>query len=239
MFSPLGGVIFVITNQPLATAYRKALPRNECDKYTKYPLNSRNGMLKAFPCVRASYLFFQKPRLNTAENCAKASARRCGPLTLSARCTLCFRSSRARGAWSMLQPKNRENVERFTRAIAKTCGVSLYRYSNVGNHLHLLVRARSRKAFQSFLREITGTIAALVTGAKKGNAVGKFWDYLAHTRIVTWGRDFRNLELYFIKNLFEAAGLLTRKAKAAGLRVIPLGGWSGPPRPAGWGRSPK
>ena len=136
-----------------------------------------------------------------------------------------LRSSRARGDWSMLRPKNRDNVERLTRAIAKSRGISLYRYSNVGNHLHLLVRARSRKAFQSFLRELTGTIAALITGAKKGNAIGKFWDRLAYTRIVTWGRDFRNLELYFIKNLFEAAGLLTRKAKAAGLRVIPLEGW--------------
>ena len=43
---------------------------------------------------------------------------------------------------------------------------------------------------------------------------------------MSFGRDFRNLELYFIKNLFEAEGLLTRRAKALGLRVISLAGWA-------------
>jgi hypothetical protein len=32
--------------------------------------------------------------------------------------------------------------------------------------------------------------------------------------------------MYFIKNLFEAAGLLTKKAKALGLQVIPIVGWA-------------
>jgi len=77
-----------------------------------------------------------------------------------------------------------------------------------------------------------------ITGARKGSPVAQstdsqeystkrgFWDRLAYTRIVSWGRDLGNLEQYFIKNLFEAAGLLTRKAKKAGLRVIPILGWA-------------
>jgi hypothetical protein len=65
-----------------------------------------------------------------------------------------------------------------------------------------------------------------MTGAHKG-VQGRFWDQTVYTRIMSWGREIRNLEQYFIKNLFEAAGLLTRKAKAAGLTVIPLQGWGG------------
>ena len=124
----------------------------------------------------------------------------------------------------MLHPKNQDHVDQHTRQIAARHGVKIYRYSNVGNHLHLLVKTPTRIAFQRFLRELAGVIATLVTGAIKGSP-GTFWDGLAYSRIVTWGRDLKNLEQYFIKNIFEAAGLFTRKAKEAGLRVIPLAGW--------------
>ncbi len=135
-----------------------------------------------------------------------------------------LRSSRARGALSMLHPKKRDPVDTRAHHIARRHGVRIYRFANVGNHLHLLVKTPTRIAFQRFLRELTGVIAALMTGATKGSP-GRFWDGLAYTRIVTWGRDLKNIEQYFIKNIFEAAGLLTRRARAAGLRVIPLAGW--------------
>lgn len=144
-----------------------------------------------------------------------------------------LRSSRARGPWSLLHPKNEPHVKRAVEESARKYGIRIYRFANVGNHMHLLVMTRSRSAFQGFLREISGGIAALVTGARKAHPIGspgeRFWDFLAYTRIVSWGRDIRNLELYFIKNLFEAAGLLTRRAKEAGLKVIPLARW-GPVR---------
>jgi REP element-mobilizing transposase RayT len=146
-----------------------------------------------------------------------------------------LRSTKARGPWSMLHPKHQKHVDETVRRVASRHGVRLYRYANVGNHLHLLVRARTRLAFQRFLKELPGTIAGIITGARKGQALPKnetgrgFWDRLAFTRIVAWGSDFKNLELYFVKNLFEAAGLLSRKAKAAGVRVISLEGWGEAP----------
>jgi REP element-mobilizing transposase RayT len=146
-----------------------------------------------------------------------------------------LRSSRARGPWSMLHSRNCARVDDATRRIARKHGVRLYRYANVGNHLHLLVKTPSRTVFKNFLRELAGGVSMIVTGSKKGHALAKagdqrgFWDYLPYTRIVSWGRDFENLKLYFVKNLFEAAGLLTPRAKALGLKVISLKGWSGPP----------
>jgi REP element-mobilizing transposase RayT len=147
-----------------------------------------------------------------------------------------LRSTQARGQWSLLHSKNRAHVDEAARRIARKHGIRLHHYANVGNHLHLLVKTPTRTAFKSFLRELTGVIAIIVTGAKKGNALQKrgegmrgFWDFLPYTRIVSWGRDLANLKLYFVKNLFEAAGLLTRKAKAAGARVIPVTGWMAAP----------
>jgi len=78
-----------------------------------------------------------------------------------------LRSSRARGEWSMLTPRNRKRIEDFAYKAAKKHGVRLYRFANVGNHLHLLVKTRTRTAFQRFLKDVAGTVAILVTGAKK------------------------------------------------------------------------
>jgi REP element-mobilizing transposase RayT len=124
-----------------------------------------------------------------------------------------LKSSQARGEWSLLHRRNRMHVDQAVQRIARRYDIRVYRYANVGNHAHLLVKTPSRKAFQRFLKELAGTIALIVTGAKKGAALAKnasdrgFWDQLAYTRIVGWGREFKVMERYFIKNLLQAAGV--------------------------------
>jgi putative transposase len=119
---------------------------------------------------------------------------------------LTLRSTRARGQWSMLAHGNRGRVYVLMTEIAERYGVKVYRFENVGNHLHLLISVQSRRQFQTFLRVLAGQIVFLITGAKKGNAVGKFWDKLAFSRIVNWGRDFTNVSHYFFKNAWESFG---------------------------------
>lgn len=137
-----------------------------------------------------------------------------------------LRSSQARGRWSMLDRKHSRHIHDFTHRLAERKGVRIYRFANVGNHVHLLVRARSRRSFQAFLRELSGGIALIVTGARKGASLRKnetgrgFWDYLAFTRIVKWGRDFDGMERYLIKNLFEAMGVPMRRLLAQGYRIV-------------------
>ena len=130
----------------------------------------------------------------------------------------------------MLCPKHCNTIELFTHALARRLGVKLYRYANVGNHLHLLVQVPSRAIWKRFLRELTGTIAIIVTGAKKGNALQKnetdrgFWDHLAFTRIVKFGRDFTGVALYLVKNLFESAGVPMKRLLAEGYRIRSIEG---------------
>ena len=50
----------------------------------------------------------------------------------------------------------------------------------------------------------------LVTGARKGQAVGKFWDELAFSRILGWGREFERVKSYLTKNILEGLGALDR-----------------------------
>ncbi|MGZ3655022.1 MAG: hypothetical protein ACXWR1_13135 [Bdellovibrionota bacterium] len=70
----------------------------------------------------------------------------------------------------------------------------------------MAAQARTRREFQSFLRVVPQAVAYLVTGTRKGKAIGKFWDGLVHTRVVHWGKDWFNLKSYMARNRFEAAG---------------------------------
>lgn len=83
----------------------------------------------------------------------------------------------------------------------------IHRYANSGNHLHLLVVGKHRDGLANFLRTIGALIPRLVTGAKKGRPIGRFWDHLAFSRIVEWGRDFLKTRLYVIQNESEGAGV--------------------------------
>ena len=139
-----------------------------------------------------------------------------------------LRSSKAHGELSMLHPKHCTHVHHVTQKLAQRWGISLYRYANVGNHIHLLIKVPSRAVWQRFLRELTGAIAIIVTGAKKGAALKQnntgrgFWDHLAFTRIVHFGRDFKNVGRYLIKNLFEAAGIPMKKLLEKGYLVCSI-----------------
>ncbi|MGK5083668.1 transposase [Bdellovibrionota bacterium FG-1] len=138
---------------------------------------------------------------------------------------LVLRSSMARGQYSMLRKANSEAIEALLQKLAKKWDVRVFRYANVGNHLHLLLRVRSRAVWKRFLRQFAGGIAMIVTGARKGhgrapNSTGRtFWDELAFTRIVNFGRDFDRVARYLVKNLFEAMGIPMKELLAEGYRI--------------------
>lgn len=127
----------------------------------------------------------------------------------------------------MLHPRHCNHIRALLDRLKKRWGISVYRYANVGNHLHLLIRARSRASWQGFIREFSGGIAMMVTGARKGSALSEsglrgFWDHLVFTRIVSLGRDFNGVARYVLTNLWEAAGVPVRKLLARGFRVLEI-----------------
>lgn len=112
-------------------------------------------------------------------------------------------------------------IEALIRGAGKRFGIRLYEFSNNGNHLHLLLRAQTREGFKSFVRSISGAIARRMTGAKKGKPLSSsFWDYLPFTRIVEWGRDFKNAQSYVIQNLLEALQLIPYQPRKHGSRSV-------------------
>jgi len=114
-------------------------------------------------------------------------------------------SHRARGPWSLR--RHERVVSEAMRSCAARAGVRVYDFANVGSHIHLLLRARKREAFQAFLRSFAGIVARRVTGSKKGRPLqgGPFWSGLAWSRLVAWGRDYWGVRHYIFRNHLEAA----------------------------------
>jgi hypothetical protein len=92
------------------------------------------------------------------------------------------------------------------RRLARRYDLRVYEFANSGTHLHLLLRAKRRPLFQAFLRAFGGVAARIATGARRGHPTGGFWDDLAFTRIVHWGRDFASVRGYVIQNELEGSG---------------------------------
>ena len=109
----------------------------------------------------------------------------------------------------MLLPRNARLVFRLLSRYSKKFEVKIYRFAFVGNHLHLLLKAKTKIGFQNFLRVAAGQAAQGITGAKPGSPLLKrFWDLLAYSRVVPWGRAFETAKRYVHKNILEGAAIL-------------------------------
>ena len=113
-------------------------------------------------------------------------------------------SERAKGSWSMLHRKHKSAVTSMIYVYAERFKVRVYRAANVGNHIHLLVKADEKKQLSDFLRVLAGRVAITVSGARKGiKRIGKFWDSLCWSRLVNWGKDFYHVQSYVLANELE------------------------------------
>lgn len=112
-----------------------------------------------------------------------------------------MRSSRARGRFNFRN--HQVAITKIVERASQRSRIKLHRFANVGNHLHFLVSFKRREQCQRFMREVAGVTARVVTGARKGKPFGKFWDELAHSRVVTGLRDLKNVLNYVFFNSME------------------------------------
>jgi REP element-mobilizing transposase RayT len=113
------------------------------------------------------------------------------PFSPGAPIHLVLSSERAKATWSLLHRKNRAKVNAMIYVYAKRFQVKVYRAENIGNQLHLLIKAQEKKQLADYLRVLAGRVAVVVTGAQKlVKKIGRFWDYLYWSRLVNWGQDF-------------------------------------------------
>lgn len=166
----------------------------------------KTAQLSLFPGTASSRCF--------GGSLLKGNAKTKRPLSTKSAVHLVLKSAYATGSRSMLQRQNSQRIDRILRHQAKTAGVRIYHLVNAGNHLHLVVRIQSARLFARFLRSITGLIARHVMRRERGaarvsetptRAGAGFWVARPFTRLVTWGRDYRNVSAYMDKNRQQVA----------------------------------
>src|SRR4051812_40375194 len=119
-----------------------------------------------------------------------------------------LRSSRAKGSWSLRRAETAQRIRVAMSGLAEQYDIRIYEFANSATHLHLLLRAKQRASFQAFLRAFAGIAARCATGARKGHPIGRFWDELAYSRLLHWGREFAAVRAYVVQNEEEALGLV-------------------------------
>ena len=144
----------------------------------------------------------------------KSNAKTARPISTKEAMHIVLRSSMAHGKYSMLNQNRAKKIRQCIDTQAKRFHVKIYEFANVGNHLHMLVRATQRGLFKGFLRAISGLIARITLNVQRGQAKKiKFWDQRPFTRIVSWKRDFDSVKKYVIQNFNEAMGFVSYKPR--------------------------
>ncbi len=148
--------------------------------------------------------FWKKHSLSHGGTLRAGKRKLARPLAAKRPIHVVLKSSRAKGDWDMR--RQGDAVENAVESTAKRFRIRVHRFVNVGNHLHLAIQGASRREIQNFLRVLPQAIAYLITGTRKGNPIGKFWDSPVFTRVLEWGKAWEILKHYFERNRFEAAG---------------------------------
>jgi hypothetical protein len=149
---------------------------------------------------------FAKPSLEHGGETRVGKRKIARPFTPKKAMHLTFRSSKATGDWSFLHRRNKLAVHLYFVELLEKWQGTHYNYANVGNHLHAVVRFKSRRQFRAFLREFTQKVMFQVTKARKGAPQGRFFDQIVYSRVVEWGKAFKTLKDYLWKNKLEALG---------------------------------
>lgn len=109
-----------------------------------------------------------------------------------------LKSSKAKNHLSFY--KHKKLVSFLLKEKSQKFFIEIIDWVNMGNHLHLKVKFKDPKRMGQFLKAFTAMLARKITGAKKGNKFGKFWDGLAYTRVLLSKYEELGLKGYFEAN---------------------------------------
>lgn len=168
------------------------------------------------------------------------------PLNLKQSHHITMKSHHAIGARSLFRHK--KMILKIIRKFSARFRVKVYDYAIQGNHIHMLVKAKTREELQNFFRVVAGHTAQKIlqehplkqdaggapgqsdvrssggAPSRRGRGKGcaknqrKFWSYLLYSRIVSWGRDFKNVIAYIEKNTLELLQLIAYQPRNGALK---------------------
>ena len=109
-------------------------------------------------------------------------------------------------------PTTYKVVNDVVRDTAKKYGVRIYKYSNNGNHLHVLLKLSRIPRWAPFIRDLTSQIVQKLRELGVSFKVEKLWMGRPFTRIVRgWKKAFQMVKEYIYLNQLEAEGHISRQ----------------------------
>ncbi|MDZ4662202.1 MAG: transposase [Pseudomonadota bacterium] len=149
----------------------------------------------------------KKPTLQHGGSLAINRRKVIRPLDTKKPLHIVLKSDKAKGKLSLLNHQG--YIGACLKKLSTKFRISIYEKAIVGNHLHLLIRGKTRKELQNFFRTIAALIARHVTKARRGKPFGRFWTYLLFSRLLTsWKKEFDKVKAYIVKNTLEALGMI-------------------------------
>ena len=129
---------------------------------------------------------------------------------------------------SLRSPTTFGDVNLIVKNAVEKYGFTVYRFANVGNHLHVLLRVTNRHLWARFIREITGRIAQLIR--TRSGRTEPVWAHKPFTRVVqSWRKDFQNVRGYIFLNELEGGCVITHVEKRILRRLRAFWCGDGPP----------
>ncbi len=137
------------------------------------------------------------------------------PLSTKKSMHLMLKSSHLRGDASLFRAENAQLFLRVLNKYAEKYFVVIEKYKLVGNHVHILIRLKSFKLYQDFIRSLTGQFALMMI-QKFNLKVKRFFDERPFTRVVEYGRDLRQITAYIHNQLKKKVSVPEAVAGGAG-----------------------
>jgi REP element-mobilizing transposase RayT len=155
---------------------------------------------------------FKKPGASFGGSRLKSHPKKHRPLDGKLPLHVMIKSSKAKGIQSMRHPKNHVHVNRTVDRIAKKYGIKIFRFVNVGNHLHMLIQIKKTVLWPRFIRELTGRLAQFLQDLAGQQTAESFWDHRPFTRVVAgWKKAFGIMKEYMYLNHLVAEGHINRQ----------------------------
>ncbi len=145
------------------------------------------------PPLKPSVGLGEKPRTHGGDN-VRGRRKIARPVVLRFPIHLRLKSSRARSGWNLNHRKHRAKVGMSVFKYAKRFNCKVLKFVNLGSEIQIILRAATKQDLQNYLRTVAGRVAITATGAERlVKKVGKFWDHLVWSKILSWGREFHEV----------------------------------------------
>ena len=111
---------------------------------------------------------------------------------------------------SVFNPSN-QSLKNLIGKQAKQFNIKIYDQALNWSHIHLLINLQNKSDYVKFIRALTSILSERIR--QKRPELTSIFTLRPFTRIISWGRDFKNALSYQVINQLESLGLLQRKKK--------------------------